>query len=122
MKSLLLPLLAVLALPTAVNANLKNEYYEEKSSRKQYLDTCKKLSAKAQFGKYWFKVYYIENQNVYLAMTKVSNCEWGHVGIINQNFKISACDHPAGSHRCNSDDNRDKYQETVTSYFTYGEG
>ena len=100
MKSLLLPLLAALALPTGINAeisNLKDSYIQQKSLKVEKLSYCTKLAKEAQY-RFEDNFIYVDNSDKvwevnffskYPYQDKRFNCRKYQVGVIGKEYKYS---------------------------------
>ena len=99
MKRFLLPLLTALALPTAVNANLKEQFNQINNPRKAANERCMGYFNKAQYEDGSRKNRYLierDNDVWYIKGPKSSHsrgveCTYQLIGVLNKNFTFDIC-------------------------------
>ncbi len=101
MKSLLLPLLAALALPTGINAeitNLKDSYIQQEILKDEKLSNCTKLAKELQYIEPYKTFIYVDNSSkvweIYFSALEPYkdnkfDCERYQVGVIGNEYAYS---------------------------------
>ncbi|MEC7136945.1 MAG: hypothetical protein VXW51_04240 [Pseudomonadota bacterium] len=124
MKRFLIPLLAALALPTDVNANLINEYNQQQNTIKKKEATCRYLIKNIEWDGGSRRWYYVQNNKV----IKIKNpwnfpsqqpnpCFYFQIGIINQEYQYKSNDFNDALNK-----SREEYNRTINTFSRYENG